>query len=83
MFFFLYSQVFIDKLNTLRKSSEELFYRVEQYKERPRALEALNSAVNYSEHFIVTMANFTGEDQPFTEVEYGKLKDMINETKVC
>ena len=39
--------------------------------------------MNYTEHFLVGMKNYTGEDQPFTEVEYTTLEKLINETKVC
>ena len=47
-----------------------------------KAIEALNSIMNYSEHFLIGMRNFTGEDQPFTEVEYTTLEKLINETRV-
>ena len=69
-------------MSALKASSSDMFYRVEQYKERPRAIEALNSAVNYSQHFLKTMQNFTGEDQPFTEVEHKKLTDLVADTQV-
>ena len=45
-------------------------------------MEALNGIMNYTEHFLVGMKNYTGEDQPFTEVEYTTLQKLINETKV-
>ena len=38
--------------------------------------------MNYTEHFLVGMKNYTGEDLPFTEVEYTTLEKLINETKV-
>ncbi len=47
-----------------------------------QALDALNTIMNYSEHFLVGMKNFTGEDQPFTEVEFSTLESLINDTKV-
>ena len=45
-------------------------------------MEALNGIINYTEHFLVGMKNYTGDDQPFTEVEYTTLQKLINETKV-
>ena len=76
-------QVYEEKLRELKKEMRAFFDRVKEYQERPKAIEALNSILNYSEHFLVGMKNFTGEDQPFTEVELTTLGKLINDTKVC
>ncbi len=48
-----------------------------------QAIETLNSILNYSDHFLVSMLNYTGgDDKPFTEVEYTTLEKLINDTKV-
>jgi len=46
------------------------------------AIAALNSMVNHSEFFLAFMKNFTGEDLPFTQVEFDVLDKMINDTRV-
>ena len=59
--------------------------RVKEAEDRPRAMEALNSMMNYSQHFLVSMKNFTGDEvgeQPFTTVEYQTLEKLIVETQV-
>ena len=60
----------------------ELYERVKEHEDRPKAIETLNTIINYTEHFLVNMKNFTGEDQPFTEVEYGTLEKLISGIKV-
>ena len=60
----------------------ELYERVKEHEDRPKAIETLNTITNYTEHFLVNMKNFTGEDQPFTEVEYGTLEKLISGIKV-
>lgn len=63
--------------------TKDLYGRVNEMLERPAAIEALNSMVNHTMYFMVGMKNFTGEDQPFTQVEYDALEKLITETKVC
>ena len=69
-----------DKLSDLQKITKDLQLRVYELQERPKALEALNSIMNYSTHFLIGMQNYTGEDQPFTEVEYNTLKKLVQDT---
>jgi len=38
--------------------------------------------MNHSEFFLSFMRNFTGEDMPFTQVEFDVLDKMVNETRV-
>ena len=75
-------QVYQQKLKELKTLTKDLIERVKEHEERPRALDALNSMVNYSEHFLVGMRNFTGENQPFTEVELNTLEKLIIDVKV-
>jgi hypoxia up-regulated 1 len=81
--------VFQNKLKELKKAVKDLKYRVKELRERPKALEALNSMLNHSEYFLVSVRNLSqGEDPMFTEVEANTLEKLINETyvspeKVC
>ena len=71
-----------DKLSELKKLTADLYQRVHEAEERPKAIEALNGIVNYTEFFLDGMKNLTGEDKPFTEVEYTTLEKLIITTKV-
>lgn len=74
-------EVFLNKLKELKKLVKDLVYRVKELKERPKALEALNSMLNHSEFFLVSVRNLSlGEDPMFTEVEATTLDKLINET---
>lgn len=76
-------QVYLNKLKELKKLVKDLVYRVKELKERPKALEALNSMLNHSEFFLVSVRNLSlGEDPMFTEVEATTLEKLINETYV-
>lgn len=70
------------KLKELKSSTKALYRRVQELQDRPSAIEALNSMVNHSIYFLIGMKNFTGEDQPFTQVEYDALEKLITETTV-
>lgn len=69
------------KLKDLKSSTRALYRRVQEMQDRPGAIEALNSIVNHTNYFLGGMKNFTGEDQPFTQVEYDALEKLITETK--
>lgn len=74
-------EVYLNKLKELKKLVKDLVYRVKELKERPKALEALNSMLNHSEFFLVSVRNLSlGEDPMFTEVEATTLEKLINET---
>ena len=77
-----FCQEFEAKLNDLKTLTKDMYDRVNELHERPTAIAALNGMVNHSEFFRDFMKNFTGEDQPFTQVEYDVLDKMINETRV-
>ena len=77
-----YLQAYEDKLQELKKMMRAVKERVKEHEERPKALEALKTVMNYSEGFLKSMKNFTGEDLPFTETEYNTLEKLINETRV-
>lgn len=69
------------KLKELKSATRALYRRVQEMQDRPGAIEALNSMVNHTSYFLTGMKNFTGEDQPFTQVEYDALEKLIIETK--
>merc|ERR1739848_945685 len=73
------------KLDELKALTKDLFARVEEHQGRPEILEALNSMVNSSEHFLAKAKNDTKnkapEDAYFTENELELLEKKINETK--
>ncbi|XP_061188994.1 hypoxia up-regulated protein 1-like isoform X1 [Saccostrea echinata] len=74
-------EVFQNKLKELKKAVKDLKHRVKELIERPKALEALNSMLNHSEYFLVSVKNLTlGEDPMFTEVEANTLEKLINES---
>ena len=62
--------------------TKDVYERVNELHERPTAIAALNGMMNHSEYFLAFMKNFTGEDMPFTQVEYDVLDKLINETRV-
>jgi hypoxia up-regulated 1 len=74
--------MFEDKLKEVKKHFTGISDKVREVKERPKALEALNTVANYSEFFANGMKNLTGEDMPFTQVEFDTLSKMLTETKV-
>merc|ERR1712018_241293 len=73
------------KLEEIKALTKDLFARVEEHKGRPEILEALNSMVNSSEHFLAKAKNDTEnklpEDAYFTATELELLEKKINETK--
>jgi len=75
-------QDFEAKLSDLKALMKDVYERVNELRERPTAIAALNSMVNHSEFFLAFMKNFTGEDMPFTQVEFDVLDKLINETRV-
>ena len=78
-------EVLKSKLDELKTLTKDLFARVEEHQGRPEILEALNSMVNSSEHFLAKAKNDTKnkapEDAYFTENELELLEKKINETK--
>jgi hypothetical protein len=75
-------QVYEDKLKQLKAATRDVFSRVKELNERPAAVEAFNNLVNHTEYFLKAMKNFTGEDQPFTQVEFDVLEKLLTESKV-
>merc|ERR1712088_261747 len=73
------------KLEELTALTKDLFARVEEHQGRPEILEALNSMVNSSEHFLAKAKNDTEnkapEDAYFTTTELEALEKKITETK--
>ena len=73
------------KLDEIKTLTKDLFARVEEHQGRPEILEALNSMVNSSEHFLAKAKNDTEnkapEDAYFTTTELEALEKKITETK--
>ncbi|XP_064650568.1 hypoxia up-regulated protein 1-like isoform X3 [Lineus longissimus] len=68
------------KLAVLKEEFKDIAYRVEQTKDRPRALEALKSMLNHSRYFLKSIKNLTADEPIFTEVEVTTLSKLINDT---
>lgn len=73
------TKAFKDRLSGLTRLVKDLFDRVQEHRERPGALAALNNMVNASEVYLTAIG--TLKDQIFTEVEINTLSRIINETK--
>ena len=71
-----------DKLKQLKTATRDVFDRVKELTERPAVVEAFNGLVNHTEHFLKAMKNFTGEDLPFTQIEYDGLDKLLKESRV-
>lgn len=69
------------KRKDLQKQFKPIQKRVDEYVQRPEAIQALNSMVNHTEYFLNGMKNLTGEDLPFTTVEYTTLDKLLTESK--
>lgn len=76
-----------EKLGELKKLTNNVWARVKEHQERPEALAALNSAINGSTHFLLTIKNVSAQqmDSPegsvFTKVEIDSLEKLITETE--
>lgn len=73
------TKAFKDRLSGLTRLVKDLFDRVQEHRERPGALTALNNMVNASEVYLTAIGAL--QDQVFTEVEINTLSRIINETK--
>uniref|UniRef100_A0A1E1X932 Hypoxia up-regulated protein 1 n=1 Tax=Amblyomma aureolatum TaxID=187763 RepID=A0A1E1X932_9ACAR len=73
------TKVFKEKLSNLTRLVKDLFDRVQEHRERPGALVALNNMVNASEVYLSAITGL--QDQVFTAVEIETLSRIINETK--
>uniref|UniRef100_A0A224XE47 Hypoxia up-regulated protein 1 n=1 Tax=Panstrongylus lignarius TaxID=156445 RepID=A0A224XE47_9HEMI len=77
-----------EKLGELKKLTYNVWARVKEHQERPEALAALNSAINGSTHFLLTIKNVSAQqmDSPegsvFTKVEIDSLEKLITETEL-
>ncbi|RZC35188.1 HSP70 and/or Trypan PARP domain containing protein [Asbolus verrucosus] len=73
------------KLEQLKTLTNDLFGRVWEHNERPEALNALNSMLNHSSHFLINAKNLTKTTNPekdiFTDVEVESLEKLIKETE--
>nr|ATU82895.1 secreted HSP70-like protein [Pristhesancus plagipennis] len=75
------------KFEDLRKLTYLVWARVKEHQERPEALAALNSVINGSTHFLISIKNVTAhqmespEGSVFTKVEIDSLEKLIGETE--
>lgn len=75
------TEIFKEKLSDLKLLTKELFKRVQEHKDRPEAINALNDMINISTLFLKNAQKVPKEDQIFTEVEINTLEKLINETE--
>lgn len=73
------TKAFKEKLSGLTRLVKDVFDRVQEHRERPGALVALNNMLNASEVYLSAIAGL--RDQVFTAVEIDTLSRIINETK--
>lgn len=59
-----------------------LFERVEGYRDRPKALDALKTTLNHTKYMLRSMRNYSSAaldgDGPFTRVELETLEKLYN-----
>lgn len=78
---------FEKRLKELRSAAKALLVRVEEHRNRPEALGALEKIIEGSERFLKAAENQTAhaadeDDKVFTEVEISSLAKVITETQV-
>lgn len=76
------TKIFQEKLTELRNVSRDVYFRLSERRLRPKKLDELKDVMNRSVSFLNTLANYTGEDLPLTEIERSTLDKLINTTKV-
>lgn len=74
------TEVFKEKLSTLKFLTRDLFERVREHRERPEAIKALRDMLNISTLFLNGAKNVSEDDQVFSEVELNTLESLIKET---
>ncbi|KAL1131874.1 hypothetical protein AAG570_011485 [Ranatra chinensis] len=75
-----------NKLTELKKLTQPVWWRVKEHQDRPEALAALESTLNRSSTFLVTIKNMSAQyqepgDSVFTQVEIDTLSKVIDEIK--
>ncbi|KOB67053.1 Hypoxia up-regulated protein 1 [Operophtera brumata] len=79
------TEVFEEKLASLRDKTHPIFYKHWEHSERPDAIAAIRNMLNNSKEFLKMSKNFTkelnSEKDVFTEVEIGVLEKKITETE--
>lgn len=78
------------KLKELKEVTRPVYVRVDELKKRPEAIASLESTINGSRGFLITIKNMTAvqlladpEEPPvFTPIEIETLERLINETDV-
>ncbi|XP_028128595.2 hypoxia up-regulated protein 1 [Diabrotica virgifera virgifera] len=78
------AETYEKKIDSLMAITKDVLARVYEHKERPEALNALNTRLNQSSNFLVSAKNAT-KDNPerdiFTDVEVQTLEKIIKETE--
>ncbi|XP_057663331.1 hypoxia up-regulated protein 1 [Diorhabda carinulata] len=78
------AETYEKKIEELMELTKDVLARVFEHKERPEALNALNSLLNHSSNFLLSAKNAT-KDNPdrdiFTDVEVETLEKIIKETE--
>lgn len=75
-------EVFEEKLETLRKKTNEVYARHWEHNERPEALKALVGMIEGAQHFLASARNITQDPEKkdvFTEKEINDLEKAIQE----
>lgn len=77
-------EIFEQKLEDLRKKTDEIFAKHWEHRERPDALKALDGMLEGAKGFLLTAKNISQDPEKsgvFTEKELGDLEKAIKETE--
>ena len=75
-------QAYNEKLNGLRKISQDFRKRLKEHELRPKAVAALLQSLNLSTTFYRQVQNMTERDEIYTARDLQDLDKTNNETKV-
>lgn len=77
-------EIFEEKLETLKKKTDEVYAKHWEHNERPEAIKALHGLINGTEGFLASVKNITQDPEKkdvFTEKEVEDLEKAISDTK--
>ena len=77
-------EIFEEKLESLKKKTDEVYGKHWEHNERPEAIKALHGLINGTEGFLASVKNITQDPEKkdvFTEKEIEDLEKAISETK--
>lgn len=75
-------QIYTEKLNALKKISEDFRRRLKEHEYRPKAVAALLQSLNLSTTFFRQVQNMTERDEIYTARDLQDIDKTNNETKV-